>query len=135
MAKVGAPKGGRVHWLLINLPLYVKKNYYVNYNYPYHDYCIHRKCKKISTYNFAYMDLYVVKRTSRKCWRLMAFNMETAQTIYRTFSKSAEVAAYIGELANAWHEGRAWTQDREYIENEIKNFKEKQEHENKKIKP
>ena len=43
MAKVGAPKGGRVHWLLINLPLYVKKNYYVNYNYPYHDYCIHRK--------------------------------------------------------------------------------------------
>lgn len=125
MAKVGAPKGGRVHWLLINLPLYVRLNYWVNYDYPTHDYFLCRKCRKISLNNFRFMDLYIVKRTSRKCWRLMAFHMETAQTVFRTFRKSAEVAECIGEIAKAWHSGRAWTEDREYIENELKNQKER----------
>lgn len=124
MAKVGAPKGGRVHWFLLNLPPYVKKNYWVNYAYPNHDYFLCRRCKQVSMNNFRYMDMYIVKRTSRKCWRLMAFNMETAQTVFRVFRKSAEVAEYIGELAKEWHGGRGWTEDRGYIENDLKNQKE-----------
>ncbi len=116
MAKVGAPKGGRVHWLILNLPLYVIRNYWISYDYTTHDYCIFRRCKQISLNNFLYMDIYIVKRTSRKCWRLMAFNMETAQTVFQTFRKSVEVAEYINEVANEWHCGRAWTEDREYIE-------------------
>lgn len=123
MAKVGAPKGGRVHWFLLNLPQYVVRNYWVYYDYPTHDYLLCRKCKHVSLRSFNFMDIYIIKRTSRKCWRLMAFNMETAQTVFRTFRKSAEVAEYIGELANEWHGGRAWTDDREYIENEIKKYK------------
>lgn len=119
MAKVGAPKGGRVHWLLLNLPLYVVRNYWACYDYTTHDYCIFRKCKQISLNNFRYMDIYMVKRTSRKCWRLMAFNMETAQTVFRSFRKSSDVAEYINELAQSWHSGRAWTEDRKYIEADL----------------
>ena len=123
MAKVGAPKGGRVHWLLLNLSDYTWHNYWVYYDYPTHDYLIARKVHHMSLRTFNFMDIYIVKRTSRKCWRLMAFNMDTAQTVYRTFRKSCEVADFIDELANEWHSGRAWTEDREYIENRIKNKK------------
>ena len=44
-----------------------------------------------------------------------------------TFRKSTEVAECIGEPANAWHDGRAWTEDREYIEKDLKNQKEIEE--------
>ena len=125
MAKVGAPKGGRVHWFLYELPVYVRKNYFAFYNYAIHDYMLCRKCKKMSDNNFLYMDLYIVKRTSRKCWKVMAFNVETLQTVYRSFTKSADAGQFINELANEWHGGRAWTEDREYIENDLKNQKEK----------
>ena len=123
MAKVGAPKGGRVHWLIFNLSSYVCRNYWRFYDYPTHDYLICRRCHHLSWRTFNFMDIFIIKSPSRKCWRVMAFNMDTAQTVYRTFRKSSEVADFIDELASEWHGGREWTEDREYIENRIKNQK------------
>lgn len=112
-----------MHWFLIHLPQYVKRNYWVNYDYVYHDYFICRKCRHVSMNNFRFMDMYIVKRTSRKCWRLMAYNMETAQVMYRTHRKSSEIAREIAEIAVKWHNATPWTCDREYIENAIKKQK------------
>ena len=123
MGKVGAPKGGRVHWFLYELPMYVRTNYFAFYNYAIHDYMLFRKCKKMSDNNFLYADLFIVKRSSHKCWKVMAFNVETSQTEYRAFKRSTEAGQFICELAPQWHDGREWTQDREYIENDLKTKK------------
>ena len=39
---IGAPKGGRVHWLLWCLPPDFKRAYKLYFNYAYHRYCFYR---------------------------------------------------------------------------------------------
>ena len=40
--KVGAPKGGRVHWVLHELPTEFKGKYILAYQYKYHRYIFYR---------------------------------------------------------------------------------------------
>ena len=63
--KVGAPKGGRVHWLLWHLPAEFKGAYELYYNYDKHDYVFARHDGR------KLYDVFVVKHTSKHWWRVM----------------------------------------------------------------
>lgn len=60
----------RVHWFLWNLPTNVKRAYRLYYDYEYHNYLLVRfpfgKLKPV--------DLFVIIRTSRRCWRCMYYH-------------------------------------------------------------
>lgn len=120
MRKVGAPKGARVHWFLLQLPEYISKNYYARYDYSQHNYFLYRRCSKISNYNFFYSDFYIITRTSKRCWRISAHYCETAETYYMSTKTSKECGEVIENCARLWHNNRSWQDDREYIENKIK---------------
>lgn len=63
--KAGAPKGGRVHWLLWHLPAEFKGAYELYYNYATHNYtfCRHDGRKLY--------DVFIIKQTSKHWWRCM----------------------------------------------------------------
>lgn len=60
---IGAPLGGRVHWFLYNLPDFIKRLYVVRYDYALHNYAMFRYKKR------SLIDLFMIVRTSRRCWR------------------------------------------------------------------
>lgn len=68
---IGAPLGGRVHWLLWCLPPDFKGTYTLYYNYTYHRYLFYRIKKG------ALHDVFIVNRTSAHCWRVMYVNTKT----------------------------------------------------------
>lgn len=65
---VGAPRGGRVHWLLWHLRRDFKNAYQLQYNYSEHRYMFYRM-QGHSVY-----DVFIVVRTSKSCWRCMYSN-------------------------------------------------------------
>lgn len=75
---IGAPKGGRVHWLLWCLGQDFKGAYKLYYNYAYHNYCFYRLDK------WQLLDVFIVERTSAHCWRCMYVNTKTGD--FQTFS-------------------------------------------------
>ena len=69
--KVGAPKGGRVHWLIYHLPSEFKGAYEIYYNYAKHNYLFVRHAgRKV-------YDVFIIKQTSTHYWRGMYVNAET----------------------------------------------------------
>lgn len=62
----GAPKGGRVHWLVYELSNEFKSEYKILYDYSTHNYLFWRKGIRIR-------DFFLVMRTSKKCFRIMFF--------------------------------------------------------------
>ena len=67
---VGAPKGGRVHWLIFHLPSDFKGAYEIYYNYDKHNYLFIRHAgRKV-------LDVFIVKQTSKHYWRCMYVNIE-----------------------------------------------------------
>ena len=64
---VGAPKGGRVHWILHNLPSEFKAAYKLYYNYASHNYVFIRLIGKTKRL----YDVFVVQRTSKHYFRVM----------------------------------------------------------------
>ena len=68
---IGAPLGGRVHWLLWNLPTGFKRLYKLRFDYEYHNYHFTRYDGRMP------IDQFIVVRTSRRCFRCMYFNYET----------------------------------------------------------
>lgn len=64
----------RVHWFILNLPLCIKRNYKLFFDYEYHNYTLLRYPygKKWGSP----VDLFVIIRTSRRCWRGMYFHFE-----------------------------------------------------------
>lgn len=67
---VGAPKGGRVHWLLWNLTPEFKGKYILHFNYQYHNYVFLRYRKR------KLYDIFIVMRTSIHRWKCVYFNVE-----------------------------------------------------------
>lgn len=63
--KVGAPKGGRVHWLLWHLSSEFKGAYELYYNYKVHNYVFMRHRGR------ALYDIFIVIHTSKHWWRVM----------------------------------------------------------------
>lgn len=76
--KVGAPRGGRVHWLLWNLRRDFKGAYQLSFDYVTHNYVFYRMQHR------QLYDVFVVVRTSRHCWRCMYSNVN--QHIFEYFS-------------------------------------------------
>lgn len=62
-SKVGAPKGGRVHWLLWNLPKEFKGAYILQYDYKRHNYIFYRMDGR------RLYDIFIVAQTSKHYWR------------------------------------------------------------------
>lgn len=84
--RVGAPKGGRVHWLLWNLRGDFKRAYRCVYNYAKHSYVFYRfrgKCLR---------DVFLVVQTSRHCWRCMYFDSVMLEFQYFSCFASCHLA-------------------------------------------
>lgn len=90
--KVGAPKGGRVHWLLWNLPLEFKGKYNLMYNYANHNYLFYRmNGRKI-------YDIFIVKQSSTHYWRVMYVHAEKQIYEYFAYRNTRIIAEYMFEL-------------------------------------
>lgn len=76
MSRIGAPKGGRVHWLLWHLRCDFKCVYRCFYNYAEHRYLFYRLSGR------TLYDVFIVVQTSRHCWRCMYFCSETLEFQY-----------------------------------------------------
>ena len=68
---IGAPKGGRVHWLLWELGSSFKGAYKLYFDYAWHKYVFYRMEKR------TLLDVFIVMQTSRHCWRCMYSNTKT----------------------------------------------------------
>ena len=68
--KTGAPKGGRVHWILHALPTEFKGAYQLSYDYKYHRYVFYRMDGR------KLYDFFVVVRTSKHYFRAIYCNTE-----------------------------------------------------------
>ena len=90
-AKVGAPPGGRVHWLIWNLPSEIKRAYEIIFDYEFHNYLLQRKPdgKHKAT------DFFIVVRTSRRCWRCYYFHFEYKYFEYFSEKTSNKMAEHI----------------------------------------
>lgn len=74
--RVGAPDGGRVHWLLHNLTPEFKGKYTLLYNYNRHNYTFVRyRGRKL-------YEIFIVMRTSIHSWRCVYYNDE-----YKAFER------------------------------------------------
>lgn len=76
--KIGAPKGGRVHWLLYNLRPDFKRAYECVFNYAIHNYVFVRYHKR------KIYDVFIVVKTSRHCWTCTYANCKSYE--YQRFS-------------------------------------------------
>lgn len=64
MNRVGAPCGGRVHWLLLELRADFSHAHDILYNYASHNYVFIRRDRR------TLKEVYTVVRTSRRCYRV-----------------------------------------------------------------
>jgi len=84
----GAPKGGRVHWLLWNLPSKFKGAYILSYDYASHNYIFYRmEGRRLH-------DVFIVQQTSKHYWHMTYANCKTQKYEhfgYRTTRIIAEV--------------------------------------------
>ena len=92
----GAPKGGRVHWVLWCLRSDVWAKYRVLYRYPDHNYIIYRKSRKQFWHDF---DVFVVVRTSQKCFKVTYVDLLTVTFTLKSFSSPTDCAIWINKQA------------------------------------
>ncbi len=90
LSPVGAPKGGRVHWFLMNLPKLVSKKYEVRGTYEKHDYVlVLKECYR------GREDMYLIKQTSAHCWSVRYYDRATEFQEQINYGSSDEVIDYI----------------------------------------
>ena len=98
MRAVGAPKGGRVHWILLTLSRDFKKKFICEFDYRVHKYAFFR-------YRGArVVEVFLIAKTSCHSWRGMYYNV--AYKGMEIFSHSSPtIIAYTMELiAKAYEE-------------------------------
>lgn len=86
---MGAPRGGRVHWLALMLPRILQNKYDLNFDYDRHNY---RLTLKGSRKRF---DEYIIIRTSQKCYRVSYYDNPTRFMEYQSYRKAEDVIDYI----------------------------------------
>ena len=91
--RVGAPPGGRVHWLVLHLSAEFKKKYILHNNYFKHEYVFLRYRKR------KLFDIFIITRTSIHRWKCVYFNALT-QTIECCSARKSVDMAYYMELIN-----------------------------------
>lgn len=87
--KVGAPKGGRVHWLLWHLPIAFKCRYKLLYNYDTHNYKFIRYRLRTPIEEFT------IIRTSKHCYRVVYFEYKRVIFEYKSFYSSKDCSKYL----------------------------------------
>ncbi len=93
MNSVGAPKGGRVHWVLLQSSKYIRQNYDVIYDYDNHNYFFKRKRKCCDEKHTE--DYFTVTRTSDVCFRCMYVSLKSGEIEYQSFEKSVLLDRYM----------------------------------------
>lgn len=86
MRCVGAPKGGRVHWLLWSLPSEFKNCYILSYDYSKHSYCFYRLSGK------KLYDIFIVSHTSKHYYRMTYYNSDTKEIVFDGDIKATRLA-------------------------------------------
>lgn len=90
--KVGAPKGGRVHWLLWHLSAEFKGAYELYYDYATHNYTFARHDGR------KLYDVFIVKQTSTHYWRVMYANVQKQKYECFGYRNTRMIAEYMLEL-------------------------------------
>lgn len=80
---------GRVHWFLWHLDKSIKRDYKIYFDYACHSYTLIRYSIRIP------YDLFVVVRTSKRCFRVVYSCVRSNQMIYKSFSTSKLCADFI----------------------------------------
>ena len=89
---VGAPKGGRVHWLILSLPAEFKGKYLLAYQYKFHQYTFYRM-------NGRHLhDCFIVKRTSKKYFRAVYVNVTHNEVEFFGHKRSEVIAEKMYDL-------------------------------------
>ena len=83
---IGVIMIGRVHWLLWHLEREFKQEYILSFDYATHSYLFYRM-KKRQLY-----DVFVVVRTSKRCFRVMYANTRTNEIQYFSCLRSINTA-------------------------------------------
>lgn len=82
----------RVHWLIYNLPSCITRAYKLEFDYLYHNYFLVRyKGRRLC-------DLFVVVRSSRRCWRCMYYHSDYTYFEYFSEKTSADMARHIEKI-------------------------------------
>ena len=92
--RIGAPKGGWVHWLLWSLPRDFKGAY------AYDFYCSKHEDENYARHNYTFYrmsgrklyDIFVIVQTSRHYWHVTYTNMETKEYQYFGDEKTSRIA-------------------------------------------
>ena len=87
---IGAPKGGRVHWLLWELGSSFKGAYKLYFDYAWHKYVFYRTEKQ------TLVDVFIVMQTSRHCWRCMYSNTKTNDFDVFSCTQTRDMACICG---------------------------------------
>lgn len=90
--KAGAPKGGRVHWLLWHLPPEFKGKYELYYNYATHNYVFLRHSGR------KLFDVFIVLQTSKHWFRCMYACPEHQKYECFGYRNTRIIAEYMFEL-------------------------------------
>ena len=93
---VGAPKGGRVHWLLLCLSPEFKGKYKLHFDYKYHNYVFLRYDKR------KLLDIFIVMRTLIHGWKCMYFNAKCLAFERCSTRKSEHMATCLMLIANTY---------------------------------
>jgi hypothetical protein len=91
MNKIGAPKGGRVHWLHLYAPAWLHREYSLDYAYANHCYRYTRIGKK------ARQDDYTVIHGKRRNWTVVYFDRPSEIFEERHFENAYSVIQYLEE--------------------------------------
>ena len=88
----GAPKGGRVHWMLWNLPSDLKGAYELYYDYARHNYLFVRHSgRKV-------YDLFVVVQTSKHYWHVTYCNTQKQKYEYFGYRNTRIIGEWMYEI-------------------------------------
>lgn len=90
--RIGAPMGGRVHWLLLFLSKRFLNAYRLRFDYEYHNYYFSRYDGR------TVRDEFIVVRTSRSCFRVMYFNHVNTYFEYFSEPTAKRTAEHMEEL-------------------------------------
>lgn len=90
--RVGAPKGGRVHWILWNLPSDFKRAYILRFDYPLHRYIFYRLS------GTRLYDFFVVDRTSKRYFRAVYVNVVRNDVEFFGHKKPSRIAEKMYDL-------------------------------------
>ena len=98
----GAPPGGNVHWLHLELVGEFTKAYRLSYNHSFHHYHYSRYRKR------TLIDEFIVIRTSKRCYRVTYFNEDfkhfqyfSARNYRECAKKMIEIYSIFKRLENA----------------------------------